>query len=82
MNHPWTGMVSGKKGGIGDIDSRPWRIIPVFQSGALKLPADDFAGLLLGFKIRGDFPAWEDLIRYAPEDLREWIARNKQTFSK
>ena len=35
-------------------------IISVFQSGALKLPADCFVSLLLRFKIRGDFPAWED----------------------
>ena len=35
-------------------------IISVFQSGALKLPADCFVGLLLRFKMRGDFPARED----------------------
>jgi hypothetical protein len=57
-------------------------IVAVFPPGTFKLSANDIVCLLLGFVIRGDFPAWEDLIRYAPEDLREWIARNKQTFSK
>ena len=38
-------------------------IISVFQSGTFKLTADDIVCLLLGFVIRGDFPAREDLIR-------------------
>jgi hypothetical protein len=38
-------------------------IVAVFQSGTFKLPADDIVCLLLGFVIRGNFPAWEDLIR-------------------